>query len=617
MLGFADVVATVGKSLMFLSVAQRRTYFSLIWVRVFVNLLDLMSLSFVTLFAVLVGSRISGRSQVTWRNITLSLDEERTYFLLLLGIGITFLLKSSLATLTLRWNLLKLAEVETQVASEIARHKFGGDLGRIKNESFEKVGWTLSASTSVAFTQLLTNFHVLLTELSLFLFIFAFFLVIDFQATLFVTLYFLAFIGLFQVLINPRLARAGELLDDTSKQVSRTMLDLFRAFKELAVYSRINDYIAQFVASRSIAARTHARIRFFDGSPRYFAEAGLMIGVLSLVAWQFFMGELVEGLVVISVFLAGGMRMMGALLPMQNAIGWMKVSAPQASDSHQALELARSDYSESPVGAKTWEGRLLEQTSGSPNAVGSSAGGAEVKIEGLSFYYEYESKPAITNLSLTIKPGTIHAFVGPSGAGKSTIADVMLGLLAPTRGTVGIDGNPPELLVSKSPGEIAYVPQRPGMVSGTLAENVALGGRGTISKERVTEVLRAVGLLAEIQKRGGIDSSIGAHADALSGGQLQRLGIARALYTEPRLIVLDEATSALDAGAEAEVMNCVKRLRGSVTVVVIAHRLSTVQDADMVTVIEDGRAIATGDFSQVVREVPFLRDYVNLMKIAD
>jgi ATP-binding cassette subfamily C protein len=177
----------------------------------------------------------------------------------------------------------------------------------------------------------------------------------------------------------------------------------------------------------------------------------------------------------------------------------------------------------------------------------------------------------------------------------------------------------PRVLREISPGLISYVPQRPGLVSGTIAQNIALGVvEEEISGDRVRESLAKAQLLDFVDSLPhGIHSTLGAHSDALSGGQIQRLGFARALYTNPRLIILDEATSALDAATEASVASSIKNVGGETTVVVIAHRLSTIQDADQVYVMDDARIVANGTFSEVRKSVPLIEEYVQLMSFRD
>ena len=237
----------------------------------------------------------------------------------------------------------------------------------------------------------------------------------------------------------------------------------------------------------------------------------------------------------------------------------------------------------------------------------------------LTYHYPDTNQPAVQGVSFEIPGGAFVAFIGPSGAGKTTLADLILGLHTPTDGSVAVDGRAPEALRQAHPGLVSYVPQKPGMVSGTIAENIALGEDiKVIDWDRIDEVLLQAGLWDAVQALPkGARTNLGEQTDSLSGGQLQRLGIARALYPKPRLLVLDEATSALDAETEASITETLFTLRGEVTVAVIAHRLSTIQHADTVFVVEDGHISATGTLSQVRKQVPLIEKYVQLLRISD
>jgi len=161
--------------------------------------------------------------------------------------------------------------------------------------------------------------------------------------------------------------------------------------------------------------------------------------------------------------------------------------------------------------------------------------------------------------------------------------------------------------------------KKPGLVSGTIAQNVALGvPQEDIDDSQVREALRKAQLLSFVEALPeGIHASLGSHSDSLSGGQIQRLGFARALYTEPHLVILDEATSALDAATEASVAASIKEVGDETTVVVIAHRLSTIQDADEVYVVDEGKIVASGTFTAVRKAVPMVEEYVQLMSFTD
>lgn len=243
----------------------------------------------------------------------------------------------------------------------------------------------------------------------------------------------------------------------------------------------------------------------------------------------------------------------------------------------------------------------------------------DILLDNVSFRFEKTHPKVVDSVTLHVPAGSFAAIVGPSGAGKTTLVDLMLGLYDPESGVVHIGGFPPAKLRTEIPGLLAYVPQRPGLVSGSIANNVALGVPDSeINEEAVWDALEQAQLRELVTGLPNkIHSSLGAQSDALSGGQIQRLGLARALYTNPRFIILDEATSALDAATEASVAEAIRKLGSDTTVIVIAHRLSTVQHADQVHVMDEGKLIASGTFKEVRKTVPMIEEYVKMMSFDD
>lgn len=267
------------------------------------------------------------------------------------------------------------------------------------------------------------------------------------------------------------------------------------------------------------------------------------------------------------------------MLPWQNALVNIKNYSPQAKTVWAFLESVEKN--ELPALSVSF------QKEHEP---------ASVELRNVTYFYEDDSNPAISDISVSILPGQHVAFIGQSGAGKSTIADLILGLVNPKIGEVLINGLPAEAVRTNNPGIAGYVPQAPGMVAGTILENIAIGvDKRLISQERLDLSIREAHLetlLGNLPE--GVNTDLGLYQDSLSGGQRQRIGLARALYTRPGLVVLDEATSALDAQSENEVVETFKSLRGKVTLVTIAHRLNTIQNADVVFLVDDGKIVAAG-----------------------
>jgi ABC-type multidrug transport system fused ATPase/permease subunit len=239
----------------------------------------------------------------------------------------------------------------------------------------------------------------------------------------------------------------------------------------------------------------------------------------------------------------------------------------------------------------------------------------DVAVSDLRVDYPGSDTPAILGVTFTLPAGGALAVVGPSGGGKSTLADAILGVVQPTAGAVQIGGLTPEQVVRRYPGLVAYVPQSVALVSGSVRDNVALGRtRDEIDDERVWTALKRAHLADYLaDARDGLDTEVGERGVQLSGGQRQRLGIARALYTEPRLLVMDEATSALDAEIENLVTQTIEELGSEVTTITIAHRLATVRRADTVIYLDHGRMLAQGTFEEVRTAVPRFDRQANLL----
>jgi ATP-binding cassette subfamily B protein len=239
-----------------------------------------------------------------------------------------------------------------------------------------------------------------------------------------------------------------------------------------------------------------------------------------------------------------------------------------------------------------------------------------VALECLSFRYSSEGPWVLQDLNLAIQPGERLAFVGSTGSGKSTCSDLILGLLQPTKGQVFVQGedlNSRPGMVEAWQRRVAHVPQQIYLSDASFAANIAFGvPSNEINLQRVLCAAEQARIDELIQgSPHGYDTVVGERGVRLSGGQRQRIGIARALYKQAELLVLDEATSALDNRTEAEVMAAVEALDRSITVILIAHRLTTVERCDRIVLLEQGQIRAIGSYQELTERSAAFRAFIS------
>lgn len=599
---------SVKKSLSFLSQRQRIYYFTLVICRALASLLDIIGIALIGLLAGLAANSFDSSKPFVLLGIAIPQLDQSGLILLVIGVLGIFALKAIIAITLAKAIAVFLAKVESEQSGVIARYLFTGSLMNFQRFNKSEITWAVMSSTSIAFSGMLTSLSILISEGTLLVLVTLTFFLIDPVATVFVLAYFGIVIGIIQFAIGQALKKAGNDATIGSMQSMSVLNDVAAAFREIAVLNKSAFFIEQFKLARFKLASSAGSASFLNGMPRYVVETALMLGVVIFVGFQFATGQLTTGFVIIGVFLTGGVKIMASLLPLQGAVSSLKVQVEQSQMSLSLLSEAKQGTSLTPLNTSfVEEAQEIE--------INSSKSGLEIKIENVNFTYPDNSKPTLTNINLNVLSGQHIALIGPSGAGKTTLVDLILGLIEPTGGEIKIGGVRDSSLSIIEQGLVSYVPQRPGIIAGTISENIALGLRPEeVDQKQLEKSLKQAHLLEFVNSLPeGVHTSVGTQANALSGGQIQRLGLARALYTSPKLLVLDEATSALDAISEANISQSLSELGSEVTVIVIAHRLSTVQHSDNVFVIEEGKITGSGTFSHLRNTVPMVAEYVRLM----
>lgn len=416
------------------------------------------------------------------------------------------------------------------------------------------------------------------------------------------TLIYLGLIGFALYLWVARESRrAGEVNLHFAILTSRFIHGMVASMKEISLRGKLDEVGAVVEGSRRRATRARANLMFLGQVPRYALESGLIAGFVLIGGVGYWVGGSTGAITSVALFSVAGFRMAPAVVRVQQVLSELTANSPHAR----------------AVLDEIYSGEKASKEFHSDNQLPLQDEPRELVLDNVTFQYQGAPTVALDSLTLTIEMGTTVAFVGASGSGKSTAIDVILGFLQPQSGTVRIDDLPLTEVSDAWRRRLGYVPQDVSIFDGTVAENVALSWSGEYNEEQVRQALKQARLLETIEARpGGFNARVGERGLALSGGQRQRLGIARALYPDPFVLVMDEATSALDTKTEAEVNEAISGLRGRTTLILVAHRLSTIMQADKIFYMREGRVIDQGTFQELVARVPDFAKQAELSGLA-
>jgi ABC-type multidrug transport system, ATPase and permease components len=415
-------------------------------------------------------------------------------------------------------------------------------------------------------------------------------LVVAQPVTALITLVYLGLVGAVLYLwVARKSIEAGRVNRTYSFRVAGLMTDMVNALKEITLRNSAPSVAKSVHDNRIHTTRSRSNLSFLGMLPKFVFDAALVGGFLLVGGAAYFTGGIVQAFSAVALFGVAGYRLVPSLTGFQSVMtlthGNVAIVGDVLNDIDQSVDYVR-----------------YADTVGRAPIVGVPR---ELVLSDVEFVYPKRTEPALTGIDLTVPMGSTVGIVGSSGAGKTTLVDLLLGLLTPSKGTIEIDGVNLEDVLMDWRSRVGYVPQDVSLFNGTVAQNVALTWDDDFDREKVRTALERAQLWETIAARpSGMDASIGDRGLALSGGQRQRLGIARALYGDPLVLVMDEATSALDTKTESDVAFAIRNLKGQVTIISVAHRLSTIRDSDQVCFMRDGTIVARGTFDEVVQSVP-------------
>lgn len=434
---------------------------------------------------------------------------------------------------------------------------------------------------TAAFNSVVTAIFTILTELFTMIFIVMYIIVQDIKMGVCILILGGICLLLIYKVFRPRMKKAGDVYHDAAVENQKILLQSVEGIKEVQIMRKQDYFVDKYEESYRYQQKPQITMGIGGSAPTYIIEALFFGGLMVFICLRTLFDEsYVNNISILASYVMGAIRIMPSLGRISAQVNRILYNKPAVDNLHMVMKDIREYEKNTPVEIKVDQGK---------NVVFKEM----LSLEHISWHYTDTSKNVLTNLDFQVKKGQSVGIIGASGAGKSTLADILLGLHIPQEGSIRLD----DVDINDIPFEysrvIGYVPQSVYLVDGSVRENVAFGvDEEEIDDEKIWQSLKQAQMEDFVKNMDyGLDTIVGERGVKFSGGQRQRLAIARALYREPQILVLDEATSALDNDTEKAVMEAIEGLYGTITMIIIAHRLTTVKMCDVIYEIKDGKAI--------------------------
>lgn len=514
----------------------------------------------------------------------------------------TFVLKALLALMLTWWTMSHINRLQTMTARTLLTAFMSETFLQHRRRNTGELIRTVGTAVADAHGRVLGGLINALSALMSIILIVTLLLVVSPVPTLLATLYFGVTVFAIQRILGPANRQAGAEAQHTSWVSSHALVDAMHGYREAVLHNARGYFVDKFDHANRRTARASMKANYLSGMPKYLLEVVTMVGLTAFIVTTILTGSASSAMPTLSLFVAATVKILPIMVALTATIGLIRVGR---EGLHIVVEALQAAQSSPPAQIRDMP----------PGLAGEAT--AAIEIDHLSFRYPDGNRDVLKDISLTIPAGSSLALVGVSGSGKTTMVDIVLGLIEPTSGRVTYDGIPTTSAGDEWYDIVAYVPQDVYITDSTLAGNVAFGlSESDYDISRIHECLDRAALRDLVEALpDGINTLVGERGNRLSGGQRQRIGIARALYRQPRVLVLDEATSALDNETESRITQTLATIRGDITTIVVAHRLSTVRDVDALAYLSEGRLEAVGTFTEVVESSPAFARLVALGRL--
>ncbi|WP_240316007.1 ABC transporter ATP-binding protein [Salinibacter ruber] len=538
-------------------------------------------------------SIIQENEYLRWAYATFGFDDDRS-FLIALGLGaLLALVVSNVFIILTRWAMERYSWGRNHSLSRrLLRSYLYRPYEYFLTRNSSELGKNILEEVKEVTDQMLKPTLRGVAKAVVALFIVGFLVYFDPVVALMVTVVLGAAYGAIYLVVRSQLDERGEARVEANTKRYQFVGEAFGGIKEVKIQGKEEAFLNLYDDPSERYARNQALYRVIKKAPRYIIEMVAFGGIILIAVYLIAVRESLQQVIpVLGLYAFAGYRLLPALQEAFHGLASARFNIAALNKLHRDLKgLAEARSSASGGADGTAAPPLLLEE--------------ELALREVSYTYPDADRPAIKNLSLAIPARSMVGFVGKTGSGKTTAVDLALGLLRPQEGEITIDGTPLRANnLRRWQQTLGYVPQHIYLSDDTVARNIAFGvPRDQIDMETVREAARRAHILDYVEQDlpNRWETVVGERGVKLSGGQRQRIGIARALYHDPSVLVFDEATSALDQSTEAGVMEAIYDLEGEQTILIISHRLSTVQRADNIFMLEEGRKVGEGRYDELL-----------------
>jgi ABC-type multidrug transport system fused ATPase/permease subunit len=579
-----------------------KKYFGIIVVfQGLIALLDILGIFFVGIVGTLVANYLisSNLNSLVLKNLTLlGLENYSIKFLIFIFSILTlifFIVKTFFSIYTNHKVLLFYGKRQTEFSTMLYRKLLNSSYGWLKKQNSERIYTAIDVGSHALFVRLVGNSILVISDTLLLFFVLIFLILFNPIISFFTFVFFLTIAIILQKVIGKRASFYGGSYTENLINLSGFLTIASSSFKEIFIMNKSSYFEDKFHKSDSLKSLATAKGLWIQQLPKYIFEISLAIGVF-LLSFSLLI-ESVNNISILMIFIVASGRLVPAIFRIQSGVLGINLAYPNALIAVDFLnELnVKDDFV-----SKKYE-----------NILGNAP---SIEIESLFYKFPDSESDLLQDISIDIKAGEVVAFVGQSGSGKTTLVDLILNLYSPSRGRIVLKDGSNVITPGKING-IAYVPQHPLILKGSIVENIAFGtDHDEVNLDALHYAITYANLDGLIKKLpSGVDTELSNLGGILSGGEKQRIALARALYFKPKFLVIDEGTSALDYTSEKLITDSLMSLKGDVTIIIVAHRITTIKNIDKIYFLGRNRIIGSGNYNSLQKTVPEFANWVDLL----